>query len=289
MALLEKIGNYFRSENERFEKRSNILDYERKFIRKKKVDGKWIDWDTRTDSPPNKDAIQKAKLKLLWGSETPGVDRAYKGAEFRSKLKIQDLRNPLAARLNRLFSDRTVDGGRVIDDTRNQKEAAIKEDLAIQSAGTSYDQFLDPSSPAYKDGGKELGKGIFHNNKFIQTSGAASDFSTGTGGNSNIVNDSAKAQKVNVKSGEVIDNSDNKKTTVETANDSLKIQKGEKKYNQRLLDAGFTTDQLDKLQTQHSDWKAARKAGTLADWESKYHPDRTPKYKNRKQLKAKAS
>ena len=104
MAVLEKIGNYFRSEDERFKERSDILDYERKFIRKKKVNSKWVDWDTRTDAPPDKDAIQKAKLKLLWGSETPMADKAYKGEEFRSKLKIYGLRTPLTAKLNRLFS-----------------------------------------------------------------------------------------------------------------------------------------------------------------------------------------
>ena len=175
MAVLEKIGNYFGSENERFKERSNILDYERKFIRKKKVKGKWVDWDTRTDAPPDRKAIQSAKNKLLTGSETPGKDRDYRAAEFRSKLQINDLRNPLLAKLRRQFSPKTVDGGRIIDDTRDQKEAAIREQLAIQSGGTSYDQFLDPSSPSYKDGGEEVGTMV---NGELQPTG---DYSTGTG------------------------------------------------------------------------------------------------------------
>ena len=43
---------------------------------------------------------------------------------------------------------------------------------------------------------------------------------------SKIVNDSAKGQVINKNNNEVIDNTDNKKTTVETTNDSLKINKG---------------------------------------------------------------
>ncbi len=54
-----------------------------------------------------------------------------------------------------------------------------------------------------------------------------------------------------------------------------------KKYNQKLLDAGFKTEELDKLRIQHDSWKAARASGTLGDWEAKNFPDRTPRYKNR--------
>ena len=55
-----------------------------------------------------------------------------------------------------------------------------------------------------------------------------------------------------------------------------------KKYNQKLLDAGFKTTELDDLKIQHDSWKAARASGTLGDWEAKHFPDRTPRYKNKK-------
>ena len=44
----------------------------------------------------------------------------------------------------------------------------------------------------------------------------------------------------------------------------------------------FTDDERWAMHTKHKSWKAHRKAGTLGDWEKKYHPDRTPKYKNKK-------
>ena len=41
------------------------------------------------------------------------------------------------------------------------------------------------------------------------------------------------------------------------------------------------------LKERHAAWKKARKEGTLGDWEKKYHPDRTPEYKNKKKKKKK--
>ena len=54
------------------------------------------------------------------------------------------------------------------------------------------------------------------------------------------------------------------------------------RIQQKLKDAGHTQAGLDATAARHQAWKAARKAGTLGDWEKKYHPDRTPKYKNKK-------
>ena len=42
------------------------------------------------------------------------------------------------------------------------------------------------------------------------------------------------------------------------------------------------------LKERHAAWKKARKAGTLGDWVRKYHPDRTPEYKNKKKKKKKS-
>tara|TARA_Y100000401_G_scaffold112398_1_gene111775 strand:+ start:153 stop:884 length:732 start_codon:yes stop_codon:yes gene_type:complete len=57
------------------------------------------------------------------------------------------------------------------------------------------------------------------------------------------------------------------------------------RIQQKLKDAGHTQEGLDATVARHRAWKAARKSGTLGDWEKKYHPDRTPKYKNKKKLK----
>ena len=54
------------------------------------------------------------------------------------------------------------------------------------------------------------------------------------------------------------------------------------RIQQKLKDGGHTQEGLDKIASRHQAWKKARKEGTLADWEKKYHPDRTPKYKNKK-------
>jgi len=64
------------------------------------------------------------------------------------------------------------------------------------------------------------------------------------------------------------------------------------KIQQKLKDAGHTQEGLDNLASRHQAWKKARKEGTLGDWERKYHPDRTPEYKNKKKktnLKIKGS
>ena len=58
------------------------------------------------------------------------------------------------------------------------------------------------------------------------------------------------------------------------------------RIQKRLRKAGFTQDELDNLGSKHRAWKAARKAGTLGDWEEKYHPGRG-KYKNKNKTKAK--
>ena len=50
----------------------------------------------------------------------------------------------------------------------------------------------------------------------------------------------------------------------------------------KLIKGGHTQEGLNKKAARHAAWKKARKEGTLGDWEKKYHPDRTPQYKNKK-------
>tara|TARA_Y100001963_G_scaffold5575_1_gene7281 strand:+ start:1508 stop:2236 length:729 start_codon:yes stop_codon:yes gene_type:complete len=48
---------------------------------------------------------------------------------------------------------------------------------------------------------------------------------------------------------------------------------------------GFSGEERYALHKRHEAWKAARKAGTLGDWEKKYHPNRPSKYTNKKKAK----
>ena len=48
---------------------------------------------------------------------------------------------------------------------------------------------------------------------------------------------------------------------------------------------GFSGEERYALHQRHQAWKAARKSGTLGDWEKKYHPDRPSKYTNKKKAK----
>jgi len=59
------------------------------------------------------------------------------------------------------------------------------------------------------------------------------------------------------------------------------------RIQQKLKDGGHTQEGLDKIASRHQAWKKARKEGTLGDWEKKYHPDRTSKYKNKKKASPK--
>jgi hypothetical protein len=51
--------------------------------------------------------------------------------------------------------------------------------------------------------------------------------------------------------------------------------------------AGFNKDERWALQQKHRKWKAARKAGTLGDWEKEHAPNRTPRYKNKLKIEKK--
>ena len=50
----------------------------------------------------------------------------------------------------------------------------------------------------------------------------------------------------------------------------------------KLIKGGHTQKGLNEKAARHAAWKKARKEGTLGDWEKKYHPDRTPEYRNKK-------
>ena len=54
------------------------------------------------------------------------------------------------------------------------------------------------------------------------------------------------------------------------------------RIQQKLRDGGHTQAGLNEKAARHAAWKKARKEGTLGDWEKKYHPNRTPEYRNKK-------
>jgi len=267
--------------------------------------GKWDANSIKTTINQERKALIRAKAGSRFGGALQtGRNLLNRAANFSN---AQEARNALSNHLQaksqnwwqvrNLASPLDIDTGQRTYELDWEKQRKILEQRVNAAEGVKTDTTYNAP--------KEVLKVIKSNNKnwggsqplgeFVETGDrsltpALKPIGVANSNQSNVVvNDSAKGQEINLKTGESKDNTDNNKTKVEKTSDSIKINKGEKKYNQRLLDAGFTTDQLDKLQTQHSDWKAAKKAGTLADWEAKYHPDRTPKYKNRKQLKAKAS
>ena len=53
------------------------------------------------------------------------------------------------------------------------------------------------------------------------------------------------------------------------------------RIQKKLIKGGHDQEDLNFKARRHADWKKARKAGTLGDWEKKYHPDRTPEYSNK--------
>ena len=61
------------------------------------------------------------------------------------------------------------------------------------------------------------------------------------------------------------------------------------RIQQKLRDGGHTQAGLNEKAARHAAWKKARKEGTLGDWEKKYHPGRTPEYRNKKKSSSKTS
>ena len=99
-----------------------------------------------------------------------------------------------------------------------------------------------------------------------------------------VLTSSGKYKEVDNKGKKVlqrVNGSESKKNGKKNGEDRPKLGGGAKRIQKRLRKAGFKQEELDKLGDKHRAWKAARKAGTLGDWEEKYHPGRG-RYKNKK-------
>ena len=82
----------------------------------------------------------------------------------------------------------------------------------------------------------------------------------------------------------VINKKSNKKNVCISKKDAEKKRWLKKTSKSPAAKAGFSDEERWAAQQKHREWKAARKAGTLADWEEKYHPGRG-RYKNKKKAK----
>lgn len=105
--------------------------YSNQFKRKKQVDGKWVDWDVRTDAPWNPEAAWNTIYQNVYGTETPAADNKYLQAkELFDNYKSRG-ENDAWQQIRRQFSPKTVnEGERQIDIKRNettlQKEAELR-------------------------------------------------------------------------------------------------------------------------------------------------------------------
>jgi len=105
--------------------------YSNRFKRKKQVDGKWVDWDIRTDAPWNPEAAWNTIYQNVYGTETPAADNKYLQAkELFDNYKSRG-ENDAYQQIRRQFSPKTVnEGERQIDVKRNettlQKEAELR-------------------------------------------------------------------------------------------------------------------------------------------------------------------
>ena len=158
--------------------------YRRQFIQKRS-DGKGgvILFDTRTQQPTNDKLINEAIVKNVTGSSNPTADLKYINAIGRAEIQknLGNLKdgvslNDIFFHTKRLFSDPVYNTkgekiGKEIDLKRNLKSDELRIQASEASLGTKYDEFLDPASPAYKGGGKEIAKITTVGDKVIRTDG----------------------------------------------------------------------------------------------------------------------
>ena len=106
------------------------------------------------------------------------------------------------------------------------------------------------------------------------------DFNVNTASGLAAYNKALKASKN--KNKDTSKNQENKGISKKDAAKKRWIEKTKKSPAGR---AGFKGEERHALHQRHQAWKAARKSGTLGDWEKKYHPDRPSKYTNKKKAK----
>lgn len=132
--------------------------------------GQTLLWDTRTNQATTEEGISFALTQEVTGSKTPFKDLKYlniKAAEAAVRNQGKGWRNPigggrdLSYNIQRLLTPKLYNAqGELIGREKDLQTKTKADKLKIQaqeaSLGTSYDEFLDPNSPAYK-GSEEIG------------------------------------------------------------------------------------------------------------------------------------
>jgi len=101
--------------------------YSNRFKRKKEVDGKWVDWDIRTDTPWNPEAAWNTIYQNVYGTETPGTDFKYLKAKETFENEQNRIKNDAFANLRRQFSPKTVNKGERQIDVKREEDRLKKE------------------------------------------------------------------------------------------------------------------------------------------------------------------
>ena len=251
--------------------------YRRQFIQKRS-DGKGgvILFDTRTQQPTNDKLINEAIVKNVTGSSNPTADLKYINAIGRAEIQknLGNLKdgvslNDIFFHTKRLFSDPVYNTkgekiGKEIDLKRNHKSDELRIQASEASLGTSYDEFLDPTSPAYKDGGEELNPDLNYLNK----SESLITPPTETGQKPVTVTNKEKNEDTNkviksVEKNNAFTNSVSGGGGSTTA-DTMKIANKDRNWEdpkykltsiqQKLVDSGWTRKELQIKREQHQQW-----------------------------------
>lgn len=113
--------------------------YSNRFKRKKQVDGKWVDWDIRTDAPWNPEAAWNTIYQNVYGTETPMADHKYLQAKDLYENEQSRIKNDAFANIRRQFSPKTVnEGERQIDIKRNETALQKEAELAQLRQDSSF-------------------------------------------------------------------------------------------------------------------------------------------------------
>jgi len=114
--------------------------YSNKFKRKKQVDGKWVDWDVRTDAPWNPEAAWNTIYQNVYGTGTPGIDNKYLNAKEAFDNEQGRIKgNDALSNLRRQFSPKTVnEGERQIDIKRNETTLQKESELRALRQDSSF-------------------------------------------------------------------------------------------------------------------------------------------------------
>ena len=113
--------------------------YSNRFKRKKQVDGKWVDWDIRTDAPWNPEAAWNTIYQNVYGTETPMADHKYLQAKEIFENEQGRIKNDALSHLRRQFSPKTVnEGERQIDIKREEDRLKKEAELAQLRQDSSF-------------------------------------------------------------------------------------------------------------------------------------------------------